>query len=128
MASPKTDERVLVSTNPATGEELGRVPVTPASALDDIVTAGRAAQRAWAARSVKERAAVIRRAAEYVRVNHAQIAELITQENGKTLAESYLMEVVPVIDTYTFIARNAARFLAPERVRNPQLFLKHKRH
>ena len=118
----------IVSNNPATGEELGRVAVTPPADLDGIVAEAVRAQRRWGATSVAERAALIGRAAGYVRDHHARIAELITKENGKTLAESYLMEVVPVIDTFTFIARNAAKILAPERLRNPQLFLKQKRH
>jgi acyl-CoA reductase-like NAD-dependent aldehyde dehydrogenase len=125
---PRAKQTEIVSTNPATLEELGRVPVTPPADLDGIVADAVRAQRRWGATSVRERVALIGRAAGYVRANHARIAELITKENGKTLAESYLMEVVPVIDTFTFIALNAAKILAPERVPTPQLFLKQKRH
>jgi len=128
MPRTKTKETEIVSTNPATGEEVGRVGVTPPSDLDGIVAGSARAQRRWGAMPAKERAFLIGRAADYVRFNHARIAELITKENGKTLVESYLMEVVPVIDTFHFVARSGPRILAPERVPNPQLFLKHKRH
>ena len=128
MPRAKTKETEVVSTNPATLQELGRVPITAPSELDSIVAEAQRAQRRWAATSVKERAFLIRRAADYVRYNHAHIAELISKENGKTLVESYLMEVVPVIDTFCFVARYAAKILAPERVPSPQLFLKHKKH
>jgi succinate-semialdehyde dehydrogenase/glutarate-semialdehyde dehydrogenase len=128
MPRTKGKDETIVSTNPATGAELGRVPVTPASDLDAIVADAAAAQKRWGASSVRDRASVIGRAAAYVRDHHAEIAELITKENGKTLAESYLMEVVPVIDTFTFVSRNAAGYLKPERVPTPQLFLKTKKH
>jgi succinate-semialdehyde dehydrogenase/glutarate-semialdehyde dehydrogenase len=128
MPRTNANAQTIVSANPATGEELGRVPITPASDLDSIVAEATAAQKRWGATGVRDRAAVIGRAAAYVRDHHAEIAELITKENGKTLAESYLMEVVPVIDTFMFVSRYAGRYLAPERVPTPQLFLKHKRH
>lgn len=126
--SEKAKTKELVSTNPATYEELGRVSVTPPRDLDAIVADATRAQQRWGALSVKERAFLIRRAADYVRYNHAQIAELISKENGKTLIESYTMEVVPVIDTLFFIARHADKILSPKRVPTPQLYLKHKRH
>jgi succinate-semialdehyde dehydrogenase/glutarate-semialdehyde dehydrogenase len=118
----------IVSINPATHEELGRVPITPPTDLDGIVDAAQAAQRRWAQLPIAERAGLVGRAADYILYNHSRIAELITQENGKTLVESYLMEVLPVIDAYRYVARNAARILGRERIRTPQLILKHKRH
>jgi acyl-CoA reductase-like NAD-dependent aldehyde dehydrogenase len=120
--------RELVSTNPATGEELGRVPVTGAGELDEVIAEARRAQRCWAEAPAAERAFVVRRAADVVRYNHAEIAELITRENGKTIVESYLMEVLPVVDALRWVARAGPRALAPERIPSPQLLLKHKRH
>jgi acyl-CoA reductase-like NAD-dependent aldehyde dehydrogenase len=127
MARPRAKEEI-VSFNPATAEELGRVRVTHPRDLDEIVAEARRAQARWAEMPPKERSFVIRLAADFVRYNHAHIAELIARENGKTLAEAYLMEVLPVVDTFCYIARYGPGILAPERVHNPQLFLKHKRH
>ncbi len=39
---------VLVARNPATGAEIGRVPVTPAEDVAGIVASARSAQVAWA--------------------------------------------------------------------------------
>ncbi|MBI4729096.1 MAG: aldehyde dehydrogenase family protein [Acidobacteria bacterium] len=118
----------IESRNPATHEVLGSVAVTPPSDLDGIVERSREAHRSWAERSAVERGSAIARAADYVFYNHRRIAELITRENGKTLVESYLMEVLPVLDTLRFVGRRAARMLAPERPGNPQIYMKHKRH
>lgn len=124
----KAKAREIVSTNPATLEELGRVAVTPPADLDAIAAEAGRAQRRWAEAPPRERAQAIGRAADYLLYNHREIAELITRENGKTLVEAYLMEVLPVLDTFHYVARYAPRILAPERIRNPQLFLKHKLH
>lgn len=128
MARAKTKQEEIVSFNPATLEELGRVAVTPPSDLDAIVDEARRAQRRWGEASGQQRSVVFRRAADFVRRNHAAIAELIARENGKTLTEAYLMEVLPVVDTFSYIARYGAKILAPERVHDPQLFYKTKRH
>jgi acyl-CoA reductase-like NAD-dependent aldehyde dehydrogenase len=128
MTPARTKTAEIVSTNPATLEELGRVATTKPADLDAIVTDAARAQRRWAELPAKERGFVVGRAGDYVRYNHARIAELITKENGKTLAESYVMEVVPIIDTYRFIARHAGKYLAPERVPSPQIYFKHKKH
>ena len=128
MTPAATKPKEIISTNPATNDELGRVRITAPGELDAIVDEARRAQRRWGAMSHRERAQVLRRAAEYVRDHHAEIAELITKENGKTLTESYAMEVLPVVDTFFFIARNAGKILSPQRVPTPQLYFKQKRH
>ncbi|MCI0346188.1 MAG: aldehyde dehydrogenase family protein, partial [Chloroflexi bacterium] len=123
-AEPET----IVSYNPATLEEIGAVRTTPVSELDAIVAEARRAQQRWAALPAKQRGYAIKRASDYVRRNHAEIAELIARENGKTITEAYLMEVLPVVDTFAYVAGHAAKILAPERVHDPQLFYKTKKH
>ncbi len=126
-AKPSSSEPII-SLNPATLEEIGRVMPTPPSDLDAILAEAQRAQRRWAAMTPKERGFAIKRASDYVRCNHAQIAELIARENGKTLTEAYLMEVLPVVDTFAYVARYAAKILEPERIHDPQLFYKTKKH
>ncbi|MGH2795834.1 MAG: aldehyde dehydrogenase family protein, partial [Actinomycetota bacterium] len=104
------------------------VRTTPVAELDAIVDEAARARRRWAAMSHRERGTILKRASDYVRDHHAEIAELIARENGKTLTEAYLMEVVPVVDTFAYVARYAAKILAPERVHDPQLFYKTKKH
>jgi succinate-semialdehyde dehydrogenase/glutarate-semialdehyde dehydrogenase len=118
----------IVSYNPATLEELGRVKVTPPEDLDGIVAEAAAAQRRWAERSPADRARVIGRAADYLLANGERYAELITKENGKTIVESTYIEVLGILDTFRYVERHAAKVLAPERIPTPQLFFKNKRH
>ncbi len=75
----------LVSTNPATGEEVWSGEVGDAAAE---VAAARAAWPAWAAHSIAYRIEALRRFANVVRAKEAEFAELISNETGKPFWEA----------------------------------------
>jgi len=75
-------------TNPATGEQLGSVPSIDAKGTEAAVAAAHAAFPAWAAKTAKERATVLRRWYELIMANAEDLAVLMTAEQGKPLAES----------------------------------------
>ncbi len=75
-------------TNPATGEVLGTVPVLGAAETRRAIEAAGAALPAWAARTAKERAAILRRWYELLMANQEDLATLMTAEQGKPLAEA----------------------------------------
>jgi succinylglutamic semialdehyde dehydrogenase len=75
----------LVSTNPATDEELWSGKIGDAAAE---VAAARAAWPAWAAHSVAYRVEAVRRFANVVRKKEAEFAELISRETGKPFWEA----------------------------------------
>jgi succinate-semialdehyde dehydrogenase/glutarate-semialdehyde dehydrogenase len=74
--------------NPATREVLGTVPVMGASETRRAIQAASAALPAWAARTAKERAAILRRWYELLMANQEDLATLMTAEQGKPLAEA----------------------------------------
>ncbi|HXS21360.1 MAG TPA: NADP-dependent succinate-semialdehyde dehydrogenase [Steroidobacteraceae bacterium] len=74
--------------NPATGERLGTVPDMGAAETRRAIEAAKKAFPAWAAKSAKERAAVLRRWYELMMTNQDDLAALMTAEQGKPLAES----------------------------------------
>ncbi|MBV8784026.1 MAG: NADP-dependent succinate-semialdehyde dehydrogenase [Gammaproteobacteria bacterium] len=74
--------------NPATGETLGTVPHMGAAETRRAIEAARAAFPAWAARTAKERAQVLRRWYELLMANQEDLATLMTAEQGKPLAEA----------------------------------------
>ena len=78
----------LRSINPATGEVVGEVPLTPADSVQDVVNRARAAQVAWADMGLEGRAAILAKAADVLTERSAAHAELITREMGKPLKES----------------------------------------
>ncbi len=74
--------------NPATGAVLGTVPeVSPQQARTAIEAAARAQPR-WAARTAQERSHTLRRWFELIMANHADLASIMTAEQGKPLRES----------------------------------------
>jgi acyl-CoA reductase-like NAD-dependent aldehyde dehydrogenase len=109
--------REIVSYNPATGEEVGRAPLSSAEDVARSVARARGAQKAWAALAFRERAAVVKRARALVLEGMDEIAALVSRESGKPAAEALSMEVVPTLDLMQFFARETARLLKPERVR-----------
>jgi acyl-CoA reductase-like NAD-dependent aldehyde dehydrogenase len=83
-----TSEATIDVLDPATGEEIGRIPAGDAGAAAKAVAAARAAQPAWRETPAAERAAVLKAAARRLRQCREELAELQTRENGKPLADS----------------------------------------
>src|SRR6185436_5207962 len=78
----------LASFDPATGEVVGAVEVTPVEDIAAIVARARAAQPAWAALGVAGRAEALAPLAQRMGAREAALSRLITREMGKTLRES----------------------------------------
>lgn len=110
----------IESINPNTGEILGTVPnLCPAEVLTAVQLA-RTAQKAWAARPLRDRIAVLRRVQENLVDEAQQIATLVSQETGKSLTEAYFEDVLLVLADLKGYLRLAPRVLAPNRI-NPGL-------
>ncbi len=75
-------------TNPATGEVIGHVPKLGAVETEDAIHAAQSAQATWAARTAKDRSAVLRRWFELMMENQDDLARILTAEQGKPLAEA----------------------------------------
>jgi succinate-semialdehyde dehydrogenase/glutarate-semialdehyde dehydrogenase len=74
--------------NPATREVIGTVPIMGASETRRAIQAASGAFPAWAARTAKERAVIMRRWYELLMANQEDLATLMTAEQGKPLAEA----------------------------------------
>jgi succinate-semialdehyde dehydrogenase / glutarate-semialdehyde dehydrogenase len=74
--------------NPATREKLGTVPNMGAAETRGSIEAASAAFPAWARRTAKDRAAILRRWYELMISNQDDLAVIMTAEQGKPLAES----------------------------------------
>jgi len=82
------DRRTLEVTNPASGAKLGTVPHMSAAETRRAIDAAARAQPAWAARTAKDRANILRRWSELMLANQDDLATLMTAEQGKPLVES----------------------------------------
>ena len=100
--------------SPATGEEIGRVPISSAEDVAAAVKKVRAAQIEWAKRSIEERCAVIRRVKDVMIERTDEICELLSKEQGKPKFEGLVHEVINCIDFTHYFTREAPRILAPQ--------------
>jgi succinate-semialdehyde dehydrogenase/glutarate-semialdehyde dehydrogenase len=75
-------------TNPARGDVVSTVPDLSEAEVARAVDAADAAQKAWAARTGKERAAVLRKWHELMVAGADDLAAILTAEMGKPLAEA----------------------------------------
>jgi acyl-CoA reductase-like NAD-dependent aldehyde dehydrogenase len=74
--------------NPATGEVFACCPAADRVELDRAVAAARHAFGAWRERSFEERRSAIRHMARVLREHQAELAELLTLEQGKPLGQA----------------------------------------
>ncbi|WP_414474956.1 NAD-dependent succinate-semialdehyde dehydrogenase [Microvirga sp. M2] len=79
---------VVDVSNPATGERLGSIPNAGRAETKAAIEAAHAAFPAWSARTAAERAELLRALAAAITENKDALAELLTREQGKPLAEA----------------------------------------
>ncbi|PLX39639.1 MAG: succinate-semialdehyde dehydrogenase (NADP(+)) [Hyphomicrobiales bacterium] len=83
-----TGTPVTSVTDPATGKEIARVPAFGADETRAAIDAAKAAFPAWAAKTAKERANIMRRWFDLIIANRDDIGLIMTTEQGKPLAEA----------------------------------------
>jgi acyl-CoA reductase-like NAD-dependent aldehyde dehydrogenase len=109
--------------NPATGEVIRSVPVTPADAIPGVVARARAAQPAWEALGYDGRGRILRRAQKWLLDNAQEVVATIVAETGKTYEDAYLAELSYAVNSFGFWAKRAPRYLADEKIRTGNPFV-----
>ena len=74
--------------NPATGEAIGSIPKMGAAETRRAIIAANAALPGWRAKTAAERGKLLRRWSELMLENQADLALIMTSEQGKPLAEA----------------------------------------
>lgn len=87
-AAPARGDRVLVSTDPATGARTGSVVAATRAEVDLAVASARAALATWRRTSPWERAAALRAAAADLRRDRDLLARLHTRDTGRLLSQA----------------------------------------
>jgi succinate-semialdehyde dehydrogenase/glutarate-semialdehyde dehydrogenase len=94
--------------NPATGEVVGTAPKGTQRDVQQAVDAAEQAFGTWAETSPEDRGAVLFDACERIKANAADIAQLLTAEQGKTLFEANL-EIHHLVHGLEFYAGLASK-------------------
>lgn len=115
--TPAASGQTIPIANPATGETIGRVAHAERPDLDRALEAAARGFATWRKVSAYDRAKLMRKAAELLRSRADEIARLMTQEQGKPLAESKgeTLAGADVIDWFAEEARRAYGRVVPAR-------------
>jgi acyl-CoA reductase-like NAD-dependent aldehyde dehydrogenase len=92
--------------NPATGEEVTRVPEAEAQDVDNAVTAARRAfdDGPWSRMSTSERGKLLWKLADLLEANLEEVAELESLDNGKPVSVARVADLPLAIDMFRYMA------------------------
>lgn len=110
----------LKSINPATGEIVGEVPITPPDDVPAIVAKARAALPAWRKLSFAQRIAAIAPAGPKIVARANELGRLLTDEMGKPLQEA-IGEVNACGNNLETTLKDIAAALAPDVLENEKV-------
>src|SRR5438270_2136506 len=82
-----TSKRKLDVISPIDGNKLSEVPMSNAHDMDEAVRAAKAIFPHWSRTTIKERVQVFFRYKTLLEKNLQELAELCSEENGKTIGE-----------------------------------------
>jgi succinate-semialdehyde dehydrogenase/glutarate-semialdehyde dehydrogenase len=118
--------RKIVSVNPATGEVLRELECAGEGEVAAAVVRAKPAQVAWAELGSRRRIAILREFQAKLHAKKVEVAQSITREVGKPVAEALVTEVLVVLDAARFLIDNAWGLLRDERVPHGNLATKFK--
>ena len=107
--------RHLQLRSPVTLEPTGELICANTEDVARAIAKARAAQPAWAATHIKDRAAIIERALQVVLERQDEIIDTVIKETGKARTDAMSMEVFSVADQLCYYAKNAEKFLKPRK-------------
>ncbi len=102
--------------DPASGEAIGEVPMACAADLDEALEAADKGFKVWRDTPADQRGAVLKKAAALLRERADTIARLLTQEQGKPLAEARA-EVLSSAQLFDWCGEEATRIYGRTLVR-----------
>jgi len=113
--------------NPATGTVIAEYPVNTVEEVREAVRRARIAQAGWAVLPVKKRAAMVKKIIRYINENADAIAASIASDNGKSITDAMIDEVVPAAMATDYYCRNAERFLKDRKLPSGNILFINKR-
>src|ERR671926_1911729 len=108
--------------NPATGDTIAHVPDLSSAEVAALAKRARIAQPAWEALGFEGRADVLREMRRWFVQNRQRVVQTIVAETGKTREDAQTTELFLILDSLSFWAKRAPKYLADERVRSSSPF------
>ncbi|MGI5178523.1 aldehyde dehydrogenase family protein [Dactylosporangium sp. CA-152071] len=121
---PAIDEGSLISTSPASGEEVGRFPVASSDHVTESVRRARDAAGWWAGLGFAGRRKRLLTFRSLIANRLEELAELMHREGGKPTADA-LVEAIAAVDHIAWAANHARKVLGRRRVGSSILLTEH---
>jgi acyl-CoA reductase-like NAD-dependent aldehyde dehydrogenase len=102
--------------SPVTGEVLGRSLLTPPEGVAEVVEEAAKVQPLWGLLRLQDRARYMRRMAQSVIDDFAELQDALAREQGRPAAEIAALELLPAIDALIWIAEDGTKVLGAKRV------------
>src|SRR5579872_6437580 len=106
----------IASINPATGETVAWVDATPPDQVASVVARARAAQKNWSQRAIADRCRLVNILREKMFASRNELSDAVVRESGKPRAEALFSDIFVSLDTAAYLAANAEKMLATERI------------
>lgn len=116
------------SINPATLEETGEVQNTDMAKMPLYFEKAREAQKKWARFSYKERAKYILKMNDYILDHVDELAEVVSQDSGKSRIDALATEVIPITLAVKWYAKNAKKSLKGKNLKGSSLLFFNKKN
>jgi succinate-semialdehyde dehydrogenase/glutarate-semialdehyde dehydrogenase len=124
---PEIEDGVLISTNPASGAEAGRVPVADDAAVRAAVERAREAAAWWLGLGFDGRRDRLLRWRSLIVQRITELAQVTSLETGKPDADA-IVEATAAVEHLDWSARHAKKTLGPRRTRTRMLLAEHSGH
>ena len=96
---PASSSGFIESIDPASGAVKARIEASNPNDVPVIFERALAAQKAWSARPLRERCALLQRLRDVILVSRDQIADVVIRETGKPRVEAVFAEILLALDT-----------------------------
>lgn len=113
---PTITTQTIEVINPATEEKIFTIPATSTDEVTEKVKKAREAFNIWSSISVEKRAQYIKNIYDIIIKKREHIAEIITKNNGKTLAESYLTEIGAALQVMEYFINKGSEVLSDKNI------------
>ncbi|RKP36040.1 Aldehyde/histidinol dehydrogenase [Dimargaris cristalligena] len=100
--------------DPATGRNLGTVPITPPEEIPVLLNRCREAQTQWAQTSLTVRKQVLRSLLDFVVTNQETICKISARDTGKTFLDAQLGEILTTCEKIKWTLQHGEKALRTE--------------
>lgn len=112
----KKEADKLFSIDPRNGEVIDEIKTTRPEQIPATVTKAQEMFEGWSAFGLHARLKLVKQAYRTFFEKRHEIVQLISQETGKPLVESYSNEILPVLDCFKYYIKHARRILKTRKV------------